>query len=52
MSGVGYDFGYAIQPSISRDAIWTELINLGVDFVNTDDLSDFKEFIKDYIKSI
>ena len=32
-------------PGPQREAIWTELLNVGVDFINTDDLAGLQEFL-------
>ena len=32
-------------PGPQREAIWTQLLNVGVDFINTDDLAGLQEFL-------
>ena len=32
-------------PGPQREAIWEELLNVGVDFINTDDLAGLQEFM-------
>lgn len=34
-------------PSPARNALWTELLNAGVDLINTDDLSGLEKFLKE-----
>ena len=33
------------MPSPQREAIWHELLNAGVDFINTDDLEGLQQFL-------
>jgi hypothetical protein len=33
------------QPGADRDALWSELLDAGVDHINTDDLTGLQEFL-------
>lgn len=33
------------QPGPARDAVWRELLEAGVDLINTDDLAGLQEFL-------
>ena len=33
------------KPGLEREAIWTELVDAGVDLINTDDLAGLHEFL-------
>ncbi len=33
------------HPSLYRDQVWNRLLNIGVDYINTDDLGGLKEFL-------
>ena len=42
----GLDFG-----QLKKKSVWTELVDSGVDLINTDDLKGLSKFIRDYSKS-
>ena len=48
-----HDAGYRVRfwatpdaPGEARDALWTELLDAGVDHVNTDDLAGLEQFLR------